>query len=104
MHEFAVMDHEKGWAFQMHIGAMRNNNTKMYRSVGPDTGFDSIGDSSIARPLVRFLDRLEQKDQLPKTILYNLNSSDNEVLASWRVPSWGRCSGQDTAWSGLVVP
>lgn len=82
MHEFAVMDHEKGWAFQMHIGAMRSNNSKMYRMLGPDTGFDSIGDSRMARPLVRFLDRLELKDQLPKTILYNLNSSYNEVLAS----------------------
>ncbi len=82
MHEFAVMDHEKGWAFQMHIGAMRNNNSKMYRRVGPDAGFDSIGDASLARPLVRFLDRLEQNDQLPKTILYNLNSTYNEVLAS----------------------
>ena len=82
MHEFAVMDHEKGWAFQMHIGALRSNNTKMFQKLGPDTGFDSIGDSNIARPIVRFLDRLEQKNQLPKTILYNLNSSDNEVLAS----------------------
>lgn len=82
MHEFAVMDHEKGWAFQMHIGAMRNNNTKMYHQVGPDAGFDSIGDSQLARPLVRFLDRLELNDQLPKTILYNLNSTYNEVLAS----------------------
>jgi len=82
MHEFAIMDHEKGWAFQMHIGAMRNNNKKMYSRIGPDAGFDSIGDSQLARPLVRFLDRLEQKDQLPKTILYNLNSTYNEVLVS----------------------
>ncbi len=82
MHEFAVMDHEKGWAFQMHIGALRSNNTRMFRKLGPDTGFDSIGDANIARPLVRFLDRLEQNNQLPRTILYNLNSSDNEVLAS----------------------
>ncbi len=82
MHEFAVMDFEKGWAFQMHIGALRSNNTRMFRQLGPDTGFDSIGDAQIAKPLVRFLDRLEQNNQLPRTILYNLNSSDNEVLAS----------------------
>jgi len=82
MQEFAVMDHEKGWAFQMHIGALRNNNSRMFRKLGPDTGFDSIGTFDIAKPLVRFLDQLEQKNQLPKTILYNLNSSDNEVLAS----------------------
>ncbi len=82
MHEFAVMDHEKGWAFQMHIGAIRNNNTRKFQQLGPDTGFDSIGDFHVAKPLVRFLDRLEQNGQLPRTILYNLNSSDNEVLAS----------------------
>ncbi len=82
MHEFAVMDHEKGWTFQMHIGALRNNNTRRFRQIGPDTGFDSIGDYQIARPLVRFLDRLEQNNQLPRTILYNLNSSDNELITS----------------------
>ena len=82
MHEFAIMDHEKGWAFQMHIGALRNNNSKKLRELGPDTGFDSIGDLQIAKPLARFLDRLESNGQLPRTILYNLNSSDNEVLAS----------------------
>jgi len=82
MHEFAVMDHEKEWAFQMHIGALRNNNSKKLRKLGPDTGFDSIGDLQIAKPLARFLDRLDSNGQLPRTILYNLNSSDNEVIAS----------------------
>lgn len=82
MHHFAIMDAEKGWAFQMHIGAIRNNNSRAYRDLGPDTGFDSIGDFQIAKPLSRFLDRLDSDKQLPKTILYNLNSSDNEVLAT----------------------
>ncbi|MBP3193889.1 glucuronate isomerase [Natronogracilivirga saccharolytica] len=82
MHEFALMDHEKGWAFQMHIGAMRNNNTRAYQQVGPDSGFDSIGDSQIAKPLALFLDRLEVNRQLPKTVIYNLNPSDNATLAT----------------------
>lgn len=82
MHEFATMDYEKGWAFQMHIGAMRNNNTKKFRELGPDTGFDSIGDFPLASSLSSFLDRLEQQNSLPKTIIYNLRSSDNELIAS----------------------
>jgi len=82
MHEFAVMNAEKGWVFQMHIGAMRNNNSRALREIGPDSGFDSIGDVEIARPLSRFLDRLDVDGVLPKTILYNLNSRDNEVMAT----------------------
>ncbi|MEX0684942.1 MAG: glucuronate isomerase [Balneolales bacterium] len=82
LHEFAVMDYEKGWVFQMHFGAMRNNNTKMYNILGPDSGYDSIGDFSHARPLAIFLDRLDNSDQLPKTILYNLNSSDNVIVST----------------------
>jgi glucuronate isomerase len=82
MHAFAEMDFEKGWAFQMHIGAIRNNNTRGYREMGPDTGFDSIGDFEIARPLARFLDRLDDIGKLPRTILYNLNSRDNEVIST----------------------
>ena len=82
MHEFAVMDYEKGWAFQMHIGAMRNNNTRAFQNLGPDSGFDSIGDWRIARPLSRFLDRLDREGKLPRTILYNLNPGDNPVIAT----------------------
>lgn len=82
MHEFAVMDYEKGWAFQMHIGALRSINTKKLQQIGPDSGFDSIGDFQIAKPLARFLDRLELTGQLPRTILYNLNATQNELLAS----------------------
>ena len=82
LYEFAVMDHEKGWAQQFHVGAMRNNSTRMLRTLGPDTGFDSIGDYAIATPLSRFLDRLDIDNKLTKTILYNLNPSDNEVVAT----------------------
>jgi len=82
MLEFGRMDHEKGWTQQLHFGAMRNNNTRLFRQLGPDTGFDSIGDFEIGRPLSRFLDRLDKTDQLPKTILYTLNPRDNELLAT----------------------
>ena len=82
LHEFGVMDHSRGWTQQFHIGALRNNNTRMYKKLGPDTGFDSIGDFEIARPLSRLLDGLDRKDQLAKTILYNLNPADNELMAT----------------------
>jgi glucuronate isomerase len=82
MHEFALMDYESGWAQQFHIGAIRDNNTRMFTLLGPDTGYDSIGDFEIAAPLAKFLDRLAQKGQLAKTIIYNLNPSDNEVIAT----------------------
>lgn len=71
-----------GWTLQLHIGAMRNNNTRMYQKLGPDTGFDSINDYSIAYPLSRFMDSLEVEDALPKTILYTLNPKDNYVLGT----------------------
>ena len=71
-----------GWAMQLHIGAMRNNSTRMYKALGADTGFDSINDLSIAEPLSRFLDALDTEDQLPKTILYTLNPKDNYVLGT----------------------
>jgi len=82
MVEFALMDHEKGWVQQLHLGAMRNNNTRFFKAIGPDTGFDSIGDYLTAAPLARFLDRLDSQDKLPKTILYNLNPRDNAVMAT----------------------
>ncbi|MBC3541183.1 glucuronate isomerase [Rufibacter sediminis] len=80
--ELALMDHAKGWTQQFHLGALRNNNTRMMRELGADTGFDSIGDFDVARPLSRFLDRLDNSDQLAKTILYNLNPSQNELYAT----------------------
>jgi glucuronate isomerase len=67
---------------QFHLGALRNNNTRMLRQLGSDTGFDSIGDWSQAGALARFLDRLDAEDKLAKTILYNLNPRDNEVMST----------------------
>lgn len=73
---------ERGWVWQLHIGALRNNNTKMFESIGADTGFDSINDFEIARGLSRILDALAKKDSLPKTIIYPLNPKDNYVIGS----------------------
>jgi glucuronate isomerase len=78
--ELAVLDHEKGWTQQFHLGALRNNNSLRLHELGPDTGYDSIGDFSKARAASRFLDKLDSRDQLAKTILYNLNPGDNEML------------------------
>ena len=80
--ELAAMNAEKGWVQQFHFGAMRNNNTRMLESLGPDTGFDSIDDIGVARPMARFLDRLDRSGRLAKTILYNLNPVHNEVVAA----------------------
>ncbi len=80
--EFAKWDHEKGWVQQYHLGALRNNNARMLSQLGPDTGWDSIGDFSQARALSKFLNKLDSTDQLAKTILYNLNPADNELMAT----------------------
>jgi glucuronate isomerase len=82
MVEFAILDHQKNWTQMLHIGAMRNNNTRLFRLLGPDTGFDSIGDMELARSLSKFLDSLDNDDRLPKTILFNLNPKDNGLIAS----------------------
>lgn len=82
LYDLAVMDCERGWTQQFHIGAMRNNNARMFRTYGPDGGFDSIGDYAVAIPASRFLDRLDKEGKLAKTILYNLNPADNEVMAT----------------------
>ncbi|MEM7658036.1 MAG: glucuronate isomerase [Bacteroidota bacterium] len=76
------MYHEKGWTQQFHLGALRNNNSRMKRILGPDTGFDSIGDFEQAGHLARYLDRLDDQDKLAKTILYNLNPRDNALIAT----------------------
>ena len=76
------MYHAKGWTQQYHLGALRNTNERMLRILGPDTGFDSIGDFSQATALSKFLNNLDSSDQLAKTILYNLNPADNEVMAT----------------------
>ncbi len=80
--EFAKWDHEKEWVQQYHLGALRNNNARKLQTLGPDTGWDSIGDFSQARALAKFLSKLDATNQLGKTILYNLNPADNEVMAS----------------------
>ncbi len=76
------MYHAKGWVQQFHLGALRNTNTRMLKILGPDTGFDSIGDFDQAKAIASFLNELDSTDQLSQTILYNLNSRDNEVLAT----------------------
>jgi len=79
---FGHFDAEKGWTKQMHLGARRNNNTRRYRQLGPDTGFDSVGDWSQADALGNYFDRLDHEGALPKIVIYNLNPSDNYVLAT----------------------
>ncbi|PID57077.1 glucuronate isomerase [candidate division KSB3 bacterium] len=82
MHEFGLLNAEKQWTMQIHMGAMRNNNSRMFKHSGPDSGFDSIGDLPIAAPLARFMDRLDAQEKLPKMILYVLNPRDNEVIGT----------------------
>ncbi|MDQ6902802.1 MAG: glucuronate isomerase [Bacteroidota bacterium] len=78
----ATWDHEKGWVQQYHLGALRNNNSRMLESSGPDTGWDSVGDFQQAKSLSKFLNKLDSTNQLAKTILYNLNPADNELMAT----------------------
>lgn len=82
LYEGAVMDAASGWTQQFHYGPTRNNNSRMFNQLGPDTGFDSIGEFSTERSMARFFDRLEQEGKLAKTIVYNLNPSANEMVAS----------------------
>ena len=104
------MNHKRGWVQQLHIGALRNTNTRMMQLLGPDTGFDTIGDFEVAKPLAAFLDRLDADGCLPKTILYNLNPRDNELCATM-IGNFqdGRCPGRSssgapggswTSWTG----
>lgn len=79
---FAKWDHAKGWVQQFHLGALRNNNRRMLSILGPDTGWDSIGDFSQGRQLSKFLNGLDTSDQLAKTVIYNLNPADNELIAT----------------------
>ena len=82
LYEFAVLDHSRNWTQQFHLGAMRNNNTRMFGLLGADKGYDSIGDYPMATALSKFLNRLELDRKLTRTILYNLNPGDNEVMAT----------------------
>ncbi|WP_379092192.1 glucuronate isomerase [Pedobacter sp. UC225_65] len=79
---FALWDHQKGWVQQFHLGALRNNNNRLLSTLGPDTGFDSIGDFVQGKQLAKFLNRLDSGNTLAKTILYNLNPADNELMAT----------------------
>jgi glucuronate isomerase len=79
---FAEWDWEKGWVQQYHLGALRNTNTRLLLQVGPDAGCDSIGDFKQASTLSKFLNRLNENNKLAKTIIYNLNPADNEIMAS----------------------
>lgn len=82
LYDLAVMDFNRGWTQQFHVGALRNNNSRMLKSFGPDGGFDSIGDYRYATSMSRFLDKLDLNGKLTKTILYNLNPADNEIMAT----------------------
>lgn len=79
---FGRLDAEKGWTKQLHLGALRGNNTRLLKQLGPDTGFDSIGDLPQAASLSRYLDQLDQENSLPRTIIYNLNPADNYAFAT----------------------
>ncbi|MCF8381493.1 MAG: glucuronate isomerase [Bacteroidales bacterium] len=79
---FAEQDHEKNWTQQFHIGAVRNNNSKMFALLGADKGYDSIGDFSVAKPMSKFFNKLASSNKLTKTIVYNLNPRDNYLIAT----------------------
>ena len=82
LYEFGIMDHSRGWTQQFHIGALRNNSTRLFNKLGADVGLDSIGDFEIAKPLSKLLDRLDMNNKLAKTVLYNLNPRDNELMGT----------------------
>ena len=82
MLEFGRWDARRGWTKQLHLGAIRNTNSRLVAKLGPDTGFDSIGDFPQVRALVRYLDALDATDELPRMVLYNLNPADNYALAT----------------------
>lgn len=82
LYKFGIMDHSRGWTQQFHVGALRNNSTRLFNLLGADVGLDSIGDFEIAKPLSKLLDRLDMKNQLAKTVLYNLNPRDNELIGT----------------------
>jgi len=80
--ECMSMDFRSDWSVQIHYGAMRSNNTKMLNQLGPDTGFDSIGDWNVAEDMAALLNRLEMNDSLPRVVIYNLNPRDNEMIGT----------------------
>ena len=82
MLHFGRMNAKRGWVMQIHLSALRSNNSRMFAALGPDTGFDSMADGEVAVPLSRFLDELDRTEELPKTIIYTLNPRDNDLIAS----------------------
>ena len=82
LYECAKLNYKRGWIQQYHIGPLRNNNTRLFNILGPDIGCDSIGDHNYGEKMARFLDKLDQSGELTKTILYNINPRDNELIAS----------------------
>jgi glucuronate isomerase len=78
---FGQLDAARGWTKQLHLGAFRNTNSRMFEQLGPDSGFDTIGDTRQGAALVTYLDALAREDALPKIVLYNLNPSDNYLFA-----------------------
>ena len=82
LYEAARLNNKRGWVQQFHVGPFRNNNTRMFKNLGPDTGYDSIGDFNQGASMVKFLDKLDQTNELTKTIIYNINPRDNALIAS----------------------
>ncbi len=82
LHEFGLMNAAKNWTMQVHIAALRNNNTRQFQKLGPDSGYDTIADNELSYSLACFLDSLDKKNKLPRTILYSLNPNHNEVIAA----------------------
>lgn len=82
LEEVCLLNGKRDWTQQFHVGVLRNNNTKMFKKLGPDTGFDTIGDTPQAAGMIALLDALEQRDLLARTILYNINPADNELFAT----------------------
>lgn len=82
LYEVGRMNHRRGWVMQLHMSALRNNNTRKFKVHGPDSGWNSMADSAVAAPLARFLDLLDRTDELPKTVLFTLNQNQNDILAA----------------------
>jgi glucuronate isomerase len=82
LYEIGRMNHKRGWAMQLHMSALRNNNTRQFRRNGPDSGYNSMADFMVAAPLARFLDLLDRTDELPRTVLFTLNQNQNDILAA----------------------
>lgn len=82
LYEFGIIDHSRGWTQQFHYGVIRNNSSRLFGKLGADVGFDSIGDFEVARPMAKFFDRLDSGNQLAKTIIYNINPRDNELIGT----------------------